>query len=84
MRRMEGIGRAGVGRVLALSASLAATQAARIGEAGQARLGRFQSKVRLGWLGWAARKMEKGRGKGEAGRVGLSFQLGFGPLPNRN
>jgi hypothetical protein len=28
-------------------------------EAGQAWLGRFQSEVRLGWLGWAAQKMEK-------------------------
>jgi hypothetical protein len=28
--------------------------------------------------------MEKGEGKEEAGWAGLGFQLGFGPLPNRN
>jgi hypothetical protein len=34
--------------------------------------------------GWAARKIKKGEGKEEAGWAGLRFQLGFGPLPNRN
>jgi hypothetical protein len=29
-------------------------------------------------------KIEKWEGKGKAGQAGLSFQLGFGPLPNRN
>jgi hypothetical protein len=51
---------------------------------GLARLGRLQSEARLGRLGWAARKMEKGEGKEEVGWAGLIFQLGFGPLPNWN
>jgi hypothetical protein len=29
-------------------------------------------------------KIEKGQGKEEAGWAGVRFQLGFGPLPNRN
>jgi hypothetical protein len=29
-------------------------------------------------------KKKNGRGKGAAGRTRLSFQLHFGPLPNRN
>jgi hypothetical protein len=49
---------------------------------GLARLGRLQSEVMLGWLGWAPRKMEKGEGKEEAGWAGLRFELGFGPVAN--
>jgi hypothetical protein len=40
--------------------SVGPVQAARVGEAGQARLGRFQNEARLGRLGWATQKMEKG------------------------
>jgi hypothetical protein len=52
------------------------------GRAGSAGPIPKQSQARLARLGRT--KDGKGRGKGEAGRVGLSFQLGFGPLPNRN
>jgi hypothetical protein len=49
-------------------------------------LGRYTGRApeRPGRLNWVAQKMEKGEVKEEAGRAGLSFQLGFGPLPNRN
>jgi hypothetical protein len=48
---MEGIVQVGAGHTLALLASLGRDAAARVGEARQAWLGRFQSKVRLGRLG---------------------------------
>jgi hypothetical protein len=35
-----------------------------------------------GFMGRAG--VEEGGGKGAAGRAELGFQLGFGPLPNRN
>jgi hypothetical protein len=41
----------------------AAARAARVGEAGHARLGRFRNEARLGRLGWVTQKMEKGREK---------------------
>jgi hypothetical protein len=56
----------------------------RAGEVEQTQLVRFQSEARLGQLGWATRKIEKAEGKEEVDWAGLRFQLGFGPLPNRN
>jgi hypothetical protein len=49
---------------------------------GSMALGRDASEA--AGLGMGQVKVEKGGGEEEAGRAGLSFQLGFSPLPNRN
>jgi hypothetical protein len=69
--------RAGAGHTVEIL--WAATRAAHTVMAEHA--GWADSKVKPGW---AARKRKKEGGKKEAGWAGLRFQLGFGPLPNRN
>jgi hypothetical protein len=67
--RMEGVGRAGAGRVLALLA-LPGRDAGWTWGGSWVRVGPCENR--------------KGGGKEEASWAGLRFQLGFSPLLNRN